>query len=286
MDTPENRQESPSGIDSRTQSQSAPATQENSPNLLSRFLRKLLCEPSPLIDTIEDYKRDSLYRLPCLAGLVGLLIGMTLFYLIAHNLSSYPPLVQLALGLVPFQFFTFGLCFLALIPMMLRDGFRKSLDFISPPPSFKELAKTVFRLLVVLYPCVLILNWLSDFVCNTLSIPMPEQLISQVGKGADPIYWICAAFSAVLFAPITEEIMIRLVLNRAIRSIMPIWATLLSTFAFMLMHGTPQYWPSLFFVGLFLLRARRVMGLQCAILLHSTYNLIASLFIFIEKFFD
>ena len=253
-------------------------------NVHKSFLQRFLGEPSPLLDTVEDCRRDSLYRLPCLAGFIGLLVGMSSLYLMAHRYSSHPPIVQLFLGLFPFQVFTFGACFLAMIPMMLRDGFRKSLDFISPSASFKDLANYILKSLILLYPIVTVINYISQFICDALSIQTQEQLLSTLGKGSDSLYWTCAALSAVVFAPITEEIMIRLVLNRAIRSIMPLWATLISTFAFMLMHGTPQYWPSLFIVGLFLLRARRVYGLKCAILLHSTYNLIAYAFIIIDSF--
>jgi len=190
------------------------------------------------------------------------------------------------MGLFPFQVFTFGFCFLAMVPMMFKEGFRKTLDFISPVPPFKEIVKYILKSLLLLYPIVTILNYISQMICDALSIRTQEQLLSTLGKGAGSLYWTCAAFSAIVLAPITEEIMIRLVLNRAVRSIMPLWAPLISTFAFMLMHGSPQYWPSLFIVGLFLLRSRRVYGLKCAILLHGTYNLIAFAFILIGQIIE
>lgn len=284
--TGNNQESQVSGVNPQASSQNAPMPPPSDSNASTSFLSRFLGEPSPLLDTDEDCRRDSLYRLPCLAGIVGLLVGMSSLYLIAHKYSSHSPLAELFLGLFPFQVFTFGFCFLAMLPMIFRDGFRKSLDFITPAPTFKEIAKYILKSLIILYPIVTVMNYISQLICETLSIKTQEQLISTLGKGSDSLYWACAAISAIVLAPITEEIMIRLVLNRAVRSIMPLWATLISTFAFMLMHGTPQYWPSLFLVGLFLLRARRVYGLKCAILLHSTYNLIAFAFIFIEQIIE
>ena len=285
MDTSENNQESQAGgLNSQTSSQSIPDVSQSPRSSSSSFFRFFLGEPTPLLDTVDDYRRDKLYWFPCIAGLIGLLIGMSLLYLsfslTTDDTSSHSPVAQLFWGLMPYQLFTFGFCMLAMLPMILRDGFRKSLDLVTPAPPCKTLAITVLKLLLMLYPSVLLVNHFSELLCIKLGIQMNEQLVSEVGKNAGQLYWICAAVCTVVLAPVTGEIMLRLVLNRAIRSIMPLWATLLSTLAFTFMHsGTPQYWPALFIVGLFLIRARRVMGLQCAILLHSTYNLLAFLFI-------
>ncbi len=248
----------------------------------------LLCEPSPILDSVEDHRRDRHYLLPCIIGIFGLLVGLSFFYFFANYLrigEDLSPLGNVILGLLPYQFFTFLACLLGLIPLMCREGARKAFDIISPAPPLKSLFVSVLKLLVLMYPLVFIVNHISEWICTALSIPFSEQLIPMLGKEAGLSFWIFSAISSVVIAPIAEEVMIRLVLFRAIRGLIPIWAPFLSTLAFTLMHGgTPQYWPSLFLIGLFLIRARRVMGLQCSILLHSSYNLIAFVFILIQLF--
>ena len=250
----------------------------------------LLCEPSPILDSPDDRRRDRQYLLPCIIGLFGLLVGLSFFYFLAVvlEIGEYiSPLGNVILGLLPYQFFTFWACVLGLIPLMRREGARKAFDIVSPMPPLKSLFISVLKLLLLMYPLVFIINHISEWICTALSIPFTEQMIPMLGKDAGLSFWIFAAISSVVIAPVAEEVMIRLVLFRAIRGLIPIWATLLSTLAFTLMHGgTPQYWPSLFLIGLFLIRARRIMGLQCSILLHSIYNLIAFIFIRIQLFFE
>ena len=291
MDTPENRQE-PAAFNPDRQDAvpCAPEPPKGAAAKLAAFFRMLLCEPSPIMDSVEDRRRDRQYILPCIIGLLGLMAGMAFFYFFAivmkigEDLSTIGKVI---LGLLPYQFFTFGACVLGLIPLMRREGLAKAFDILSPMPPLKSLIASVLKLLVLMYPLVFVLNHISEWICTTLSIPFSEQMIPMLGKDAGLSFWVFSAICSVVFAPVTEEVMIRLVLFRAIRGLIPVWATILSTLAFTLMHGgTPQYWPSLFLIGLFLIRARRVMGLQCSILLHSTYNLIAFVFILLQLFFE
>ena len=247
------------------------------------FLRRLFPAPTPLLDDMEDCRRDRMYRLPCLAEIFGLLVGLVLFRVALPYYDSLPPLGKLILGLLPYQFFAFGACLLALLPAMHVNGFMKALDMIRPLPPAKRLAWSIFKMLLVVYPSVLVLNVISEKVCELLSIPLSEQLLPMLGGEGGVLFWIVSSVTTVILAPVTEEILIRIVLFRAIRSIMPIWATLLSSLAFGAMHCMPQFIPALFLLGLFLQRARKSFGLQGAILLHAFYNLVAFIFICIQS---
>ena len=294
MDTPDNNQEQSNGNPSESVPQYvAPATSNGvseSSGRFSSFIKEMLCEPTPLLDNAEDRCRDKWYILPCILGIIGMITGFVFFYF-ANDLLMFEegelPILQIIIGIMPYQFFTFGACLLGMIPIIIRDGFRKSFDILSPMPPWKTFFFSVLKLLVLMYPLVYIVNKIAGFIFDVLSIPMPEQLISTLGKEASLSFWVFSAISALITAPITEEVIFRLVLNRAIRAIMPIWATLLSSIAFAMMHSnTYHYWPSLFVIALFMIRARRVYGLPCSILLHSSYNFIAFTFIVIDTILE
>ena len=115
-----------------------------------------------------------------------------------------------------------------------------------------------------------------------LGIATDVQVFESLGREGGLFYWLFSGLSSVIVAPVAEEVLIRLVLFRCIRSISPLWATFLSSVLFGLMHGQPQYVLSLFFVGLCLQHARALGGLPRSILLHSLYNLVAFILLFIH----
>ena len=239
-------------------------------------------EPLSSLPTAAELSRDREYRPACAIGLLSLLAGLLLFFLLRPKADAGPTLGLLLLSLMPYQVFAFGGCLLALLPMVRREGFAVSYDVPTPREQFSTMLKATLRFLLLIYPVILVLNAISAFFCQTLGIATDEQVIESLGREGGLCYWLLSGVSSVIFAPVTEEVLIRLVLFRCIRSISPLWAAFLSSVLFGLMHGHPQYVLSLFFVGLCLQHARALGGLPRSILLHSLYNLVAFLLLFIH----
>ncbi len=237
----------------------------------------LSCQPTQAV-----LSRDREYRLPCAIGLLALLAGLLLFILLHAKADNGSSLGLLLLSLMPYQVFAFGGCLLALLPMVRREGFSVSYDLPTPRESFSTMLNASLRFLLLIYPVILVLNAISLFFCQMLGIATDMQVIESLGQEGGLYYWLFSGVTSVIIAPVTEEVLIRLVLFRCIRSISPLWAAFLSSVLFGLMHGQPQYVLSLFFVGLCLQHARALGGLPRSILLHSLYNLVAFLLLFIH----
>lgn len=138
------------------------------------------------------------------------------------------------------------------------------------------LLKGNIGLLVLIYPLVSIVNIVSAKICEMVGIPVVEQMLETLGKlHPGPVFWVLAAFSAVITAPICEEVLFRLVLFRSLRRQFPHLAPYICSLLFALLHGNPQFVPGLFIVGMFLQRARACGGLPRAIIFHSMYNCVA-----------
>ena len=237
----------------------------------------LSCQP-----TSTELSRDREYRLPCAIGLLALLAGLLIFIMLQSKVSNGPTLGLLLLSLMPYQVFAFGGCLLALLPMVHREGFEVSYDVPMPRESFSTKLNASLHFLLLIYPVILVLNAISLFFCQKLGIETDVQVIESLGREGGLWYWLFSGVSSVIIAPVVEEVLIRLVLFRCIRSISPLWATFLSSLLFGLMHNQPQYVLSLSFVGLCLQHARALGGLPRSILLHSTYNLVSFLLLFIH----
>ena len=237
----------------------------------------LSCQP-----TRAALSRDREYRPVCVIGLLSLLMGLLLFIVLRPKDDNGSRLGMLLLSLMPYQLFAFGGCLLALLPMVRREGFATSYDVPTPREPFSTMLNASLRFLLLIYPVILVLNAVSLFFCQTLGITTNVQVIESLGHEGGLSYWLLSGVSSVIIAPVTEEVLIRLVIFRCIRSISPLWAAFLSSVLFGLMHGHPQYVLSLFFVGMCLQHARALGGLPRSILLHSLYNLVAFILLFIH----
>ena len=228
----------------------------------------------------KELSRDRDYRPACAIAFLCLLVGLLLSILLRTCLGKQASWGLFALSVMPFQVFALGGCLLALLPIVRRDGFKACYDIPSQPESFGAMLKACLRFLLLIYPVILVINAFSVYFCRLLGIPMTKQVLESLGHDGGLWYWLISGISTAVMAPVAEEVLVRLVLYRTLRSIVPLWAEMLSSLVFGLMHGHPQYILSLFFVGMCLQRARAMGGLPQAILLHSLYNLLALLFLF------
>lgn len=243
------------------------------------FWARTIGIPSKVLENEEEFRRDRAYILACTTGIIGVILGFFCYNLLLPYYDSMSAEVKLLSGLMPYQVFAFGGCLLGLIPCMLKYGFRRTFDIAWAECGKKRRVLVCIKYVVMLYPLVIAANYLSLFVLSIFDVEQVPQLISELSEEGTVLFWILSGITTVIIAPIAEEVMIRLVLYRTLRWICPLWACLLSSFVFAIMHTSPQYLLGLFIVGLFLQRARRIWGIPGSILLHCTYNLIAFLFL-------
>lgn len=104
---------------------------------------------------------------------------------------------------------------------------------------------------------------------------LPHDIEKQLRESLTPGKVASTAFSAVLFAPVLEELLFRGILMPWLRKVAGVWPAILgSSFVFAAMHATA--WPApipLFFLALFLgVLAHRTTSLVAPIALHATFN--------------
>ena len=236
-------------------------------------------EASGLSQEFESPWRDRFYRPVLIAEIVGLFIGIVFFKYISVKFPSMSDCARLVVGLCPFQVFAFGAAMVAMAGMLRRDGFRVSLDIPEEQPPLKEMLARNFRMLALFYPVTVALNAISMLLCKQMGIPNKSSLLMSAGNGAGPLYLAIAGISVIVAAPLTEEILVRLVCYRALRSVFPLWAALFSSLLFGVMHGNFSSVPGLTLLALGFQRAREQGGLLQAMLMHSMYNALAFLVI-------
>lgn len=230
----------------------------------------------------EEFRQDEKYRGACFASLSGLLAGLAIYSLFSGMFRNCHPALKLLLGLLPYQLFAFGATIALLLPVFREYGYAKTLD-IFPQPFFTGAnAAVICKSLAVIYPVIALVNRLSVELCNYLNIPIQKQSIAALAEGeTGTLFWIAAAFTAIITAPLTEELTMRLVLHRTLRSYVPVWADVLTSLIFAFLHGQPQFLAGLFIVGMFLQRAKRLGGLPLSIALHASFNFISFVIIII-----
>lgn len=225
---------------------------------------------------------DLPYVLAALAAGCGATLGLLLLAILQRISPALvsAPLPGFLLGLLPFQLMACGAAALT-----LRAGISgQSLWFSLGLPDSLDLPRAMFRRvlgqLLILYPALVLVNLCAIAVCQRFGWPTPEQTLTQYARqDCGAAFWIVAALSVALIAPVCEELLFRQVIFRSIRYFSPRYAGLGTALLFSLFHGLPQYAPTLFILGLFLQRARNEGGLPQAIVLHSLFNLISLLFI-------
>lgn len=236
---------------------------------------------------ITDPEQDKAFRFPCFASLCGLISGLLLHQAIKISFNPSSPLIQLLLSLMPFQILGLflGLCFM--YPLQKQFGFRKAFDFPEHNESAKIMLNESWKMLLIIYPSIFIVNFISTFLCEAAGIKLQPQALEMLGNSDSGwLFWSISGFSAVILAPIAEEILFRILIYRTIRSFCPIWAAAVTSLFFAMMHGHPQFLAGLFIIGMGLQKARQAGGIPRAILLHSIYNLVAFISILIKVFTD
>lgn len=265
------------------------------------FLKEALSPgESSFESTEEDTSMDILYRPAALAFAIGALAGILLTVKLLPALRNQPLWIRLAVSLLPFQICAFASTCLALAPIIKRFGFRKTFDL--PREVRLPHLKQTGRLLIIAFVMVAVSNGAAALLWKLLGLPwMPQNIVQLIGQGRGLPVWIVAFLGTVILAPLSEEVMMRLVIFRTLRSFFPPRTqcdaingvkpglfsipTLLTSLVFACCHGSLQYLPALFCIGCCLQLARRHGGLAASIFLHSIYNLASVIGLFVAVYY-
>ncbi|HOG52180.1 MAG TPA: CPBP family intramembrane metalloprotease [Lentisphaeria bacterium] len=232
----------------------------------------------------EEKELAGVYQLALCLALCGLWFGQAAARVLSVLLAEVQaPAIRFGIGLLPFQVAAFAGAMAGLCLSRRLYGWRRLLalpqdaDDGSDSNVARAVVKSV-RTLLLLYPVLLVVNALSAWGCRRLGVPTPPQSLQVFAEQSPGIgFWLLAAVSVVILAPVTEEILFRLVAYRALRGAWPRAAAVLASVVFAGAHFTPQYVPGLFLVGMVLQRAFCEGGLRHAIVLHCLYNLVSLL---------
>ncbi len=228
-------------------------------------------------ETIEAERDDDArqYAVAFAGALVGFGLGIMATKTVTAVCKPSSPIVQLLLGLLPFQVMApLGAAF-ALRRMIALKGWRQTVEWDVPNLPFRLAYRIHAVLFVLCLFCSISINCVSKAVCEKLGIPFPEQSLIQMAHGnSDVLFWGIAFFSVMVLAPCVEEFIYRQIMFKALEgALRRRWAAvMLTSLCFAAAHGVWPMVPALFALGVLFQEAKRRGGLRQSILLHSCYN--------------
>ncbi len=215
------------------------------------------------------------YAVAFVWALVGFGLGIGVVRAVTAIFKPQHVVVQLLLGLLPFQLMAPLAAIIGLWRMAARKGWRRTVEWDEPKLPFQLAYRTHAVLFALCIFCSFSINWLSQAVCEKLGIPFPEQSLIQMAHGnSDVLFWGIAFFSVMVLAPCVEEFIYRQIMFKALEgALRRRWAAvMLTSFCFAAAHGVWPMIPALFLLGVLFQEAKRRGGLRQSILLHSCYN--------------
>lgn len=233
--------------------------------------------------------QDRLRRFQCAeALLLALPVALVLLLVDGWILGRYPELTSVAsllLGLVPLHIgaaAAVGMVFYRAYP---RGRRLVALQLDRSACGLRRAVRLAAGALLWVYPLTWALTGLTRLLLWRLGYPLEEPLIQQLfWPGTDG--WVLGVMLAavLLLAPVTEEVLFRLVLYDALSLLNANLALLATALFFALVHGIPEQVPGLVALAIVLQRLRRQSGsLWPSVFLHIFYNLAGVLLIYASK---
>jgi len=144
------------------------------------------------------------------------------------------------------------------------------------PVPYQKNAFTFFRRFAAIFASSIGISIVVKLMCVRLGVEEDDQaVVSLIAHVSDKncLFYLVTLGATCIFAPICEEIMIRLVLTRAFAYRLPIpHAICLCALCFALLHGSISAAVPLFVIGCFLQKTCDEYGLWAAMAQHSMLN--------------
>ncbi|MBO4527330.1 MAG: hypothetical protein J5743_06880, partial [Victivallales bacterium] len=114
------------------------------------------------------------YAVAFVWALVGFGLGMVVARAVTAVFNPQQPVIQLLLGLLPFQLTAPLAAVVSLRSMATRKGWRQTVEWDVPRLVDLVAFRTHAILFVLCIFCSFLVNWLSKTVCDKFGIPFPE----------------------------------------------------------------------------------------------------------------
>ncbi len=226
------------------------------------------------------HEQDRLFRLATVLFFCGMFAGLGVLQIVNPLVPQEKAITHLLISLLPFAVFAPVAGLIGLIPVSRKLGWRETLGS-RPGLSWGGHFWANLKMVLILLPASLVLNYISKLLFEQFNLKMSPQAVEEFGQNASGnAYWVASFLCAVVVSPIAEELLFRQILYRTLRSLMPLWATFLTSLLFALAHGTGQFYAGLLLVGLGFQHARNRGGIVRSILLHAMYNALSFLLIY------
>lgn len=147
--------------------------------------------------------------------------------------------------------------------------------------------RTVILRFLQFLPLVWIASMLVEVAFNRLGIPMElQETVTMMMRIDDPALWLAAVISAVVLAPLAEELIFRGVVYRFLKvRFRPELAVVFSAVLFSIIHIQPAVLFPLFVLGMALALVYEETGdIRAPILFHALFNLQTMGLILLDRF--
>ncbi|OPZ23550.1 MAG: CAAX amino terminal protease self- immunity [Lentisphaerae bacterium ADurb.BinA184] len=209
---------------------------------------------------------------PAVGGAFALLALLS--WLLRHRIAAgtLPPVAAILAGLLPIHVAAFGVC---LVAAAASGPVLRRLD-LTPPPGLTTLgaAAAAARLVALFYPCSLLLTWLTASALQGVGVEVGVSPFVEVFCGVRNRWqMVVAAGTALVLAPLAEEVVFRLMLHEALTALRVPAAAGVGAAVFVSCHGLLPAAPALFCLALLLQWARRRhRTLLVPVLMHTLFN--------------
>lgn len=239
-------------------------------------------------DSTEDTQEFAFSRAVAFS-FTGIILSFIFFHIAARFafFSDLSATGQLLIGQIPFVGGGTGCALLGLRKSLQEHGWRKVLDMPAAFPCPKYLFyRTLIKYTLFLVSCSILLNALSCILLEAAGFHnLPKQILEIYGSDAGFSFWTVAFISAVVVAPVAEEILFRRVLYRGLKNLNISHAGLVTALLFSLCHALPQAFLSYIFFSLILQKACNKGNLWMAIALHAGFNFVMLAMLIVKIFF-
>ncbi len=234
---------------------------------------KFLC-PIQRSSTGESDPPPKWARPALAAAVLAFILTSVLIHSVAGRLPEHPTL-RLWLSLLPVHGATLLAVFLVLRRQLPAGEKINALDL--PASGLKELWRKMPRPFFIglgIYIVAILISLATSAALLLLEYePPPMPLVEILLDTPTPALVASIILAAVIIAPVSEEILFRVILFESLRPLGRRAAFTLTSAVFALTHGSPAHMPALFFLGLSLQAIRsKTENLWACILCHAMFN--------------